>query len=263
MGSRGTRTYSAPSRATQIDRSTTARPTPSQTTNSSLFPQPTPAGNPFWRGLAGGFLGAGLASMLFGHGMGYGGGMGGGGLGLIPMLLIGFGIYYFVRRMTAGRSASNYFAPSTTAIDTPDITQPLDITEADKAAFAQLLQHIQQAWSEGDLNRLRQYVTPEMLQYFSEELSSNASHGLANKIEQVTLISANTLESWQEFDLYYATAQLQWTALDYMVRLDRKPNDSDYIASGNAIHPETAEEIWTFTRAAGGNWLLSAIQQIA
>ena len=70
------------------------------------------------------------------------------------------------------------------------------------------------------------------------------------------------VQSWHEFDLDYATAQLKWSALDYMVRLDRNPGDADYIASGSATNSDTAEEIWTFVRASGGNWLLSAIQQM-
>ena len=63
----------------------------------------------------------------------------------------------------------------------------LNVTDADQAYFEQLLIKIQQYWSAGDLTRLRQYVTPEMLQYFSEELSVNSSKGLANIVENVSL----------------------------------------------------------------------------
>ena len=71
------------------------------------------------------------------------------------------------------------------------------------------------------------------------------------------------LQEWHEFDFDYATAQLKWSALDYMVRLDRNPGDADYIESGSSTTPEVAQEIWTFVRVSGGHWLLSAIQQIA
>jgi predicted lipid-binding transport protein (Tim44 family) len=55
---------------------------------------------------------------------------------------------------------------------------------------------------------------------------------------------------------------MQWSAIDYMVRLDRKQNDVDYVASGDSINTETAREQWTFSRIQGGRWLLSAIQQL-
>jgi predicted lipid-binding transport protein (Tim44 family) len=47
-----------------------------------------------------------------------------------------------------------------------------------------------------------------------------------------------------------------------MVRLDREPFASDYVESGSNTQPQPAEEIWTFIRASGGHWLLSAIQQV-
>ena len=84
--------------------------------------------------------------------------------------------------------SSNFTSNTNYAETVPDTSIPLMITNSDKEYFEQLLQKIQHNWSEGDLTRLRQFVTPEMLQYFSEELSSNASRGLANKIENVTNI---------------------------------------------------------------------------
>ena len=101
-----------------------------------------------------------------------------------------------------------------------------------------------------------------MLQYFNEELSSNASRGLMNKVENVTLRVADITESWREFALDYAAANLQWTANDYMVNLDKNPGEQGYIASGNKTEFVEVKELWTFVRSAGGNWLLSAVQQV-
>jgi predicted lipid-binding transport protein (Tim44 family) len=41
----------------------------------------------------------------------------------------------------------------------------------------------------------------------------------------------------------------------------RSPGDPDYLVSGDPRTPVEAEEVWTFVRRPGGNWLLSAIQQ--
>jgi predicted lipid-binding transport protein (Tim44 family) len=143
-----------------------------------------------------------------------------------------------------------------------DTSIPLDINDNDKAAFEDLLKKIQHSWSEGELGKLRQFVTPEMLQYFSEEMSANASRGLINKVENVNLESAEVVESWREFELDYATVRLEWSALDYMVSLDKSPRDDGYVVSGSNGNTQSAEEFWTFARTSGGNWLLSAIQQV-
>lgn len=267
-GSRGTRTYQAsPSSAQPLERSVTPKSEP--VTGGQQNPNALNNGtsHPFLSGIAGGIVGMGIAHMLFG-----GGGMGGGG-GLIQLLLIGGLIYYgirFFRSRGMKPGASSIFpmdnltgnASSGNIISKPDISQAITVTESDIAAFKQSLLDIQNAWSSEDFNRLRQYVTPEMLHYFNDELSANVSRGLSNRIEQVEVQKVEPVESWQEYNLTYASVIMQWTASDYMVRLDRQPNNSDYVASGDAKKAETAQEQWTFSRVEGGRWLLSAIQQM-
>ena len=275
VGSRGTHTYQAVPRAKPIERTATSNPGANTPSGGQAAPAPAPTRS-FWGGLAGGLLGAGLFSMLFGHSF-----MGGGGGMLGTIILVAWLFYLYQRfkgrglppvtnlypmnntqsnftRSTAPYSSPTHFTPVANNVPTQDIT----ITDSDKTEFEALLLKIQKAWSEADMSHLRQYVTPEMLQYFSEELSANSSRGLANKIEQVVLVDAGVEESWHEYEMDYATVQLKWTALDYMTRLDRAPSDADYLASGSNTLADTAEEIWTFTRASGGHWLLSAIQQV-
>ena len=264
MGSRGSQTYVSPAPSAAPIQRTTAAPSVAQ---PGVAPAAAPAvgtGHPFLSGIAGGFLGAGLASMLFGHS--FMGGMGG-GMGLLPILLIAGVGYFFYRMLRSGSGAALPMSAGAMPMGAPASApiggeKALNLTEADQAAFEQILEKIQRAWSGGDLTRLRQYVTPEMLQYFSEELSANSSKGLANIVENVHLEQGDIIESWSEYALDYATTQLRWSALDYMVRLDRTKTDADYIASGSQTVPVTAEEYWTFARTEGGNWVLSAIQQL-
>jgi len=82
---------------------------------------------------------------------------------------------------------------------------------------------VQEAWSAGELARLRPLMTPEMLGYFSEELTRNASQGVRNIVSDVELLKGELTESWEEGDLQYATAYLRWRAIDYLVRLGRSP----------------------------------------
>jgi predicted lipid-binding transport protein (Tim44 family) len=46
------------------------------------------------------------------------------------------------------------------------------------------------------------------------------------------------------------------------VRIGRSPGMPDYLVSGDPKTPVESEELWTFVRRRGGNWLLSAIQQV-
>ena len=278
MGSRGQRTFEQ-NGAAPITRS--ANPTPA---SPSASPMGAPAGaaagaggsffqrHPFLTGLAGGFLGSMLFSSMggFGHALG----------GLMTILLIGIGIWLVVMlvrslwgRSTApsgnmgGMGGPTPLPRSVGAAAAPAAEQhyrghDTTVGEADLSAFQSVHAAVQEAWSRADLGALRRLMTPEMLGYFSEELTRNASGGVQNIVANVNLTKGEVTESWIEGDLQYATAYLGWSALDYVMRLGRQPSDPDYLASGDPRAPIQSEEMWTFVRRQGGSWLLSAIQQI-
>jgi predicted lipid-binding transport protein (Tim44 family) len=132
--------------------------------------------------------------------------------------------------------------------------EPLAIAKSDYDVFERLLGDIQAAYSTEDLSALRAKVTPEMLSYFSEQLAGNASRGLINRIFDVKLLQGDLAEAWREGDTDYATVAMRFALKDSMVER----------ASGRTVEggePSEVTELWTFMRARGGNWLLSAIQQ--
>jgi predicted lipid-binding transport protein (Tim44 family) len=132
--------------------------------------------------------------------------------------------------------------------------EPLSTAKSDYDAFERLLGDVQAAYSTEDLSALRAKVTPEMLSYFSEQLAGNASRGLINRVTDVRLRQGDLAEAWREGDTEYATVAMKFALKDSMV--DR--------ASGRTVEggePSEVTELWTFMRARGGNWLLSAIQQ--
>jgi predicted lipid-binding transport protein (Tim44 family) len=265
QGSRGTRTYEN-NNAAPVTRSMT--PSNPSATSPMGAPAPAYAGggsffqrHPFMTGLAGGFLG----SMLFSHLGGLGTGLG----FLLTLLIIG-GVIFFLVRWLFGRR----FAPvgggamprSLGAAATPTAAQfrgrDTTVGDADLNAFQGIHAAVQEAWSRGDLGQMRRLMTPEMLSYFSEELTRSASQGVQNIVSDVRLLKGDISEAWEEGDLQYATAFLRWSANDYVVRLDRSPGQPDYIVSGDPKTPTEAEEVWTFVRRRGADWLLSAIQQV-
>lgn len=273
-GSRGTRTFAAPP-VTNTAPSTAA---PMQRTitqpSRSTFGQPAtrPFGGLFGGGLLGGlaagFLGAGLFGLLFGHGIF--GGMGGlsSVLGLVLQLMLIFFVAKLIfawwqRRNTPAYAGAGAPAGAGHAFGglggglfgtNAASGEPLTIVKSDYDAFERLLGQVQAAYSAEDLNALRGLVTPEMLSYFSEQMAENASRGLVNQVADVRLLQGDLAEAWREGDTDYATVAMRFALTDRMV--DR--------ASGRTVEggvPEEVKEVWTFMRARGGQWLLSAIQQ--
>jgi predicted lipid-binding transport protein (Tim44 family) len=289
-GSRGTNTGRAPAptqtapTAKPIERSATPQQEPQKpatVTPASATPQGGGfmARNPFLSGLMGGMLGAGLFGMIFGGG--FSGGLGGGAgmLGLLLQVALIGGLAYLGVRLFRGWSAaraqpaglaSAYAAaaprmneavarPSYGGGSGPALTAnsaALAISAEDFNAFETMLGEIQAAYSSGDLAKLRGLATPEMLGYFSEELSNNTSRGLENKVESVKLEQGDLSEAWSEAGLDYATVAMRFSMVDTMRRIA-----DGSIVAGNAQVRTEATEVWTFLRSRGGQWILSAIQQ--
>jgi len=271
FGSRGSRTFSAPSATTTapsaspIQRSITQPARPSSPLGGAA--RPGLFGGGLFGGLAAGFLGAGLFGLLFGHGLF--GGMG--GLASILGLILQVALIVFVAKMlfawfqrrnspamAGGPSGGMHgFSPLGAGMlggGTAPASQPVTIGPSDYDAFERLLGDIQAAFSAEDLNALRAHVTPEMLSYFSEQLSENASRGLINRVTDIHLLQGDLSESWREGNAEYATVAMRFALTDSMVES----------ATGRVVEggtPSEVTELWTFMRSAGGNWLLSAIQQ--
>jgi len=218
-------------------------------------------------GLAAGFIGAGLFGMLFGHGMF--GGMGG-FASIIGLLLQVVLVVVVARLIFAWWQRRNMPEPAYAAAqpaaghgfaglggmlgNSTPAGQPLTIVKADYDAFEQLLGDIQQAYSAEDLAALRAEMTPEMVSYFAEQMTQNASRGLINRVSDVKLLQGDLAEAWREGDADYATVAMRFALTDSMVER----------ASGRTVEgdsPGEVTELWTFRRARGGDWLLSAIQQ--
>lgn len=269
QGSRGSRTYDQP-----MQRSITPQ-TPGTTASPGGYGYGT--AHPFWTGLAGGFFGSWIGSMLFPHwGMGYGWGFGGIFFPLFSWLVI-IGLFWLGFRALHRRFApagglayepmgfggmGGFQQPAPAYGGGGSRGAPLPVVEADYQAFEQILKSVQSAWSDGNLAELRRSVTPEMLSYFAEQLAENESQGVVNRVEQVELVRGDLREAWDEGRMQYATCALRWRALDYTVRSDRRPNDPGYVVAGDPQQPTEAGETWTFVRSPGGHWLLSAIQQV-
>ena len=229
-GSRGSKTDQAPA-PTQTAPATkpverSATPTQQAQARPAATPAAAPGGffarNPFLSGMMGGLIGAGLIGMMFGGGFGGFGGMAG-MLGLLVQLALIGGLGYLAYRLFKGRSAAPAAASPAYAGGPPQTAEPMSmgrsmlagagggggsaaaaapagiaIASEDFSTFETMLSDIQSAFSKGDLTKLRTMVTPEMVGYFSEQLSANASRGVENKVDAVKLEQGDLSEAWRE-----------------------------------------------------------------
>jgi predicted lipid-binding transport protein (Tim44 family) len=273
-GSRGTRTFSAPpststapSTAQPLNRTFTQPGSPgvgTSTAGGGFFNRP---GGGMLRGLAAGFLGAGLFGMLFGGGM-----FGGlGGMSSLFGLIIQIGLIVFVVRMamswwqrrttpayadgaSAGLGGASTFRTGS-GFGLGSGSAPLEILPADYQAFEQLLGDIQAAWSNEDVAKLHTLATPEMVSYFNNDLQENRARNVVNKVSSTKLLQGDLSEAWREGDTDYASVAMRFSMIDKTV--DRV---SGRLVEGSE-QPTEATEVWTFVRPRGANWELSAIQQ--
>jgi predicted lipid-binding transport protein (Tim44 family) len=293
-GSRGSKSDHAPAPTQTAPAPKTIERSATPTQQAQARPATTPAAaqggffqrNPFLSGMMGGLVGAGLMGMLFGGGFGGFGGAAG-MLGLIIQLALIGGLGYLAYRLIKGRSAapaapSPAYAGGMPRAAEPPQQQPqqpmsmgrtllagsggggsaaaapagLAIAAEDFNTFEALLSDIQSAYSKADLNKLRTVATPEMVGYFSEQLSANASRGLENKVEAVKLEQGDLSEAWSEGSMEYASVAMRFSMID----VTRRIADGTVVEGNSSVRTE-ATEVWTFMRSRGGNWILSAIQQ--
>lgn len=277
FGSRAGKTFTAPPptntapKAAPIERSMAPKSAPASAQPGAAAAQPSRFGG--MRGLLlGGLFAAGLAS-IFGFGalasvLGF----------LLQFALIA-GIVYLVLMLLRNRSQSAFGravpqgAGRTPQRDTlaqsglaraaatsAGSSEPaLTIGGDDFDSFERLLGNIQTAYGREDADKLGAMTTPEMLSYFSEEISEKAKQGLRNEISGVKLLQGDLAEAWRDNGSDYATVAMRYSLIDATVE-----RETGRVVSGDLTRPTEATELWTFRRddrARADGWQLSAIQQ--
>ena len=274
-GSRGMRTFSAPPATSTAP--SAARPFDRTITPNTPSYAPRPGGGFFGRpgllgGLAAGFLGAGLFGRLFGGGLF--GGLGGFSslLGLVLQVVLIVIVARLVmgwwrRRNLAFAGPSNLdangaqpsggmFGGGGLGLGGARASSPIEVTPRDYDAFERLLSDIQNAWSREDAQALSRLTTPEMESYFARDLAANKAKGVVNQVSSVKLLQGDLSEAWREGSTDYATVAMHFRLVDRTI-----DQQSGHMVEGSD-QPVEVTEVWTFMRAPGSDWVLSAIQQV-
>jgi predicted lipid-binding transport protein (Tim44 family) len=282
-GSRGSRTYTAPpststapSAAQPMQRSMTPNQptaaTPAAAARPGMAPaaQPSRWGGSFAAGLMGGIIGAGIGGMLFGHGFTGGLGSMAGFIGFLLQIGLIAGAAFLIMRLIRGRRPAMAGGPAMfeapqgarpgmmggSAAPVEEAAQPpVQLGQADFAAFEQSLKDVQAAWSRRDLQAMQNLATMEMVSYFADDLADHQSRGVQNTVSDVRLVKGDLAESWREGNREYATVAMRFSMVDVT------RNAAGHVVDGNPNQPVDVTELWTFVRSSGGRWMLSAIQQ--
>lgn len=287
FGSRGSRTYDAPSttntapkQAAPVEKSITqpGKATSAQGTPATAAPA---AQASRWGGmrslLMGGLIAAGLASI-------FGVGALASVLGFLLQFALIAGIAWLVINFVRSRNqpaaaratprgpgapmtrdsmlreatGSGSGVPSVGAAAVGGATA-LAIGQDDLNTFEKRLGQIQSAYSDGNIDKLGELTTPEMLSYFAQDLSDNAKQGVRNEISDVKLLQGDIAEAWQEGSTDYATVAMRYSLIDAIVN-----KMTGKVVSGDPSRPSEVTEVWTFRRDGRNpreGWQLSAIQQ--
>lgn len=278
-GSRGSRSYSAPpptntapAPAQRFDRTQAEAPRPAapQAMPGAARPVGAPGGffarNPFMAGLIGG----GLLGLMLGGGFLHGGlaGMLG---ALMQIALIGGLVFLLVsllRRRAQPAPAGMASAPGGMARGMEGAAPrmgaglrgggapPVAIGAADYAAFEALLKGVNEAWSREDMPALSRLATPEMVGYFRDDYAALRARGWRNETRDVRLEQGDLSEAWSEGARDYATVAMRFSLVDVTREVA-----TGRVTEGDPQARTEAKEYWTFVRAQGGPWQLSAIQQ--
>jgi predicted lipid-binding transport protein (Tim44 family) len=292
IGSRGSRSGSAPTPYTAPRPSQPSQPSPG--VRPGMTPPPVSQPSSFWRSFGGGMLGGMAGGLLFSSlfgGRSYGGGMGGGGgggIGLFDILLlcgIAYLIYWYIkkRRREAGAMAGSYqsstVGPEAYQAQYPPVyDQPQmsagerDLEQGlanirqfdpyfDEAKFQDMAMDLffktQGAWANRDMTTVRQLFTEEMFRILQGDVDQMKVEKKINRLENIAVRSVDLTEAWQESGADFITARIYANLLDYNV-----DETSGQVIEGSKTEPVKFEEYWTFTRPVGNNpWQLSAIQQ--
>ncbi len=298
MGSRGSKSFSAPQTPSSPSQSTPGMSTPGRNPAPGSAAQPSGgffSRSPFMQGLAGGLAGGMIGSLLFG-GIGHAspGGVAGGGIGFIEIALLGLLLYmayrFFKRRREQSLATASSYAGASPEMggylgssQTPfphssgypqeptsghgEVARGMDQIKGfdpafDEEKFKETVQdlffRIQAGWTNRSLNGIEGILTAEMADYFGNEFELMNRKGVINRLENIAIRKVEIAEAWQETGKDYITILFTANLLDYTVDAASRE-----VVEGDKLNPVKFQEYWTFCRDIGSpRWQLSAIDQV-
>lgn len=231
---------------------------PAYSKQPQVSPKPSFLTSPWFKWLIGGMIFGALLSFLLGHGFNFG------MPGLLEILLIAGIVYLLFRVLKKPQPQPEYavqtaisnqpytYSSTQTAgsITVPNINEELILNLA-KNAFMD----IQRAWSEGDLSKVRNFMTERMYNYLESQLKELKEKGLRNIVDNIKIENIEIVHVEEEKDQKVVIVQITASAVDYTV--DKNGN----VVEGDPVNPVRFSEYWAFVGKAL-DWRLDDIKQI-
>ncbi|HHB77109.1 MAG TPA: Tim44 domain-containing protein [Desulfobulbus sp.] len=242
-----------------------------------------PGKSSFGRGLAGGLLGGAIGGLLFGSLFG----MGGHGIGILPMLVLGFVGYMFYRKFVqrpSGSSSPGYQPPpssgnnmfsgpgqpagSTVPPIPPIREQTLEdglamIRQTDpgfdpsyfKEVASDVFFKVQAGWMRRDIGSYRHLLGDTLAEEYEKHFAEMREKGELNKLENIAIRRVEIVDAGNDGENDFVTVLFMANLLDYTVE-----EKSGKVISGSMTEPVKFAERWTWARPAGTeDWKLEGI----
>ncbi len=233
----------------------------------------------FGRGLAGGLLGGALGGMLFGSMFG----AGGTGMGILPLLLLAGGAYYFFRKMkrptqnsysphnqTSGQQGSGMSGGAAGMASTAEYLDPLEeglgqIRQSDRSFdpdyFVEIASDVffkvQAGWMRRDLDSYRHLLGDQLAREYEGHFAEMRQGGQINKLESIAIRGVKIVEAGSDGVEDFVTVQFTANLLDYTV-----DDKTDELLEGSMTEPVKFDEKWTWARSVGTeDWKLEGIDK--
>ncbi len=235
----------------------------------------------FGRGLAGGLLGGALGGMLFGSMFG----AGGSGMGILPILLLAGGAYFFFRKMKRPNQSSyppynqnsgqqgmgSVFgggaggSPPVAEFGDPVEEGLAQIKETDrnfdKDYFVEIASDvffkIQAGWMRRDLDSYRHLIGDQLASEYEEHFAEMKQKGQINKLESIAVRSVKIIAAGSDGMEDFVTVLFSANLLDYTV--DDKNGE---LIDGSMTDPVKFDERWTWARSVKTEqWKLEGIEK--
>lgn len=212
--------------------------------------------NPIFKYLIGGLIFGALLSLLFGYGLHFS------TPGLLEIILI-VGLIYLIFKLLSKKKEEPAYATGTTL--SPSISQIDNSSQTSSDIYINeeliinlarnIFYDIQKAWSEGDLSKVKNFLTERMYNYLDNQLQELKSKGLINVIQDPKIDNIEIVHVEEEGNNKVVIVKIDAHMVDYIVDKDRN------IIEGNKNNTVYFTEYWAFVGKAL-DWKLDDIKQV-
>ncbi len=220
-------------------------------------PQQKPSffSNPIFKYLIGGLIFGALFSLLLGHGLHFS------TPGLLEIILI-FGLIYLIFKLLSKKKEEPEYATATNIPPPPPQVGEISQTSSDVYINEELIINlarntfydIQKAWSEGDLSKVKNFLTERMYNYLDSQLQELKSKGLRNIIQDPKIDNIEIVHVEEEGNNKVVIVKIDAHMIDYIV--DKDGN----VIEGSKNDPVYFTEYLAFVGKAL-DWKLDDIKQ--